>query len=350
MAEKIDAQTRAKYFQISTRQNMQMVQTKKTSVPNSTLEFTLPKARLLSNIYLRVKAKLNVKHPTKTSLNNDFLTPYKIIQQFKLDLNNGFSPYTISGVGLALLNYINKNTRMYNSIASDYFTCGKTFTASAEGTDNEFFFTVQLPVTLNDRDAVGLLLLQSEQTVADLRVAVGNPYDMYTEEEANGYTLDLKDLEVMPMLETFSIPANAEAFPDLSILKLCMDRVDSITAAGQNIVKLSTGTIYRKLALYITDEDGKPMTADKLNGTIDLVFNQADCNYSIAPDMLRAMNCYKLGSQLPEGVYIFDFSDGSYGSSRDYIDTEKLTEFWLRFNTTSRGKVRIISECLSRLI
>ena len=57
--------------------------------------------------------------------------------------------------------------------------------------------------------------------------------------------------------------------------------------------------------------------------------------------------------ELPKGVYIFDFSSGgnitNYGGTRDYIDTEKLTEFWIRTTTTTTGSVKVVSECLARL-
>ena len=58
-------------------------------------------------------------------------------------------------------------------------------------------------------------------------------------------------------------------------------------------------------------------------------------------------------SPFPKGVYIFDFSSGgnitNYGGTRDYIDTEKLTEFWIRTTTTTTGSVKVVSECLARL-
>ena len=351
MSEKLTAQQRANLFAMSTRQNLQMMAKQTVTTPSTSMQFTLPKARLLSNIFVKVKAKIKVAHANATTLANTTLAPYRIIRRYSLDLNNGFSPYSISGDGLALSNMIQPNANMILD-KSAYFDCPENFKASVAGTENEFMFTVQLPVTLNPRDPVGLILLQSEQTVTDLRLDIGNPVEMYTE-GAEGYTIDLVSLEAMPMLETFSIPANSNAFPDLSVLKLVQDRTDTLTSAGQQIVKLSTGTIYRKLILFITDEDGKPATADYVTSNLELVFNQADCNYSINPDMLRAKNAFDLGHAIPDGVFVFDFSNQgmpNFGGTRDYIDTEKLTEFWLRFNTSGKGKVKIISECLARLI
>ena len=351
MAEQISAQQRANNFSMSTRQNLQDMASKKTTEPFTSLEFTLPKARLLANIFLMVKAKVNVKHASLTSLDNDYLTPYRIINKYTLDLNNGFKPFSISGEGLYIMNLIQPHAGIYME-RSAYFNCPNKFTASAEGTDNEFMFMVQLPVALNQRDPVGLIMLQSEQTVVDLRLDVGTPKDMYPD-GASGFTIELKSLEAKPMLETFSIPAAATAMPDISVLKLVQDRAETITGAGQQAIKLSTGTIYRKLAMYITDENGNPATTDFITSPFMLKFNTADCNYQISAEMLRAKNAFDLGHALPEGVFIFDFSNqgqSNYGGVRDYIDSAKLSEFLLEFNTSGKGRIKIISECLSRLV
>ena len=318
MSEKLTAQQRANLFAMSTRQNLQMLAKQTVTAPSTSMQFTLPKARLLSNIFVRVKAKIKVTHASLTSIKNDVLNPYRIIRRYSLDLNNGFSPYSISGDGLALLNMIQPNANMIMD-RSAYFNCPNNFTASAGGTENEFMFTVQLPVTLNPRDPVGLILLQSEQTVTDLRLDIGNPIEMFTG-NMDGFTIDLVSLTAEPMLETFSIPANSQAFPDVSVLKLCQDRTDTLTSAGQQIVKLSTGTIYRKLILFITDEDGNPASADYVTSNLELVFNQADCNYSISAEMLRAKNAFDLGHDTPDGVFVFDFTNQgmpNFGGTRD---------------------------------
>ena len=348
MAEQLTAQQRANLFSMSTRQNLQMMAKKSVQTPNTSIEFTLPKARLLSNIFLHINAKVKVKHASQTQLAAEYLTAHRLVRRYSLDLNNGFQPWSISGEGAYILSLIQPNANMCME-RSDYFTYPNNFKVSSTGESNEIDFTIQLPVVLNQRDPVGLILLQSDTTVCDLRIDVGNPADMFP--AAEGYTFELENVEVTPMLETFSIPQNASARPDLSVLKLAQDRVDTITSAGQQEIKLSTGTIYRKLALYVTDENGKPSN-DMLTGNIDLVFNTADCNYSVDPKMLRAKNAFDLGHATPDGVYIFDFSNQgvpNFGGVRDYIDTARLSYFTTKLSTTGAGKVKIITECLARL-
>ena len=346
------AQEKALMFSSATRQNLQMLPKVVVNAGASRMQFAFPKSRLLSNIYLRIKAQVKVAHATKTTIPVDEHAPYRLLRLCTLDLNNGFSPYRLSGEELAILSCVDRNgKKIYEKSNYRNAEVGGTMTASADGTVNEFDYVLEMPITLNKMSPTGIVLLQNDQTNVTLNVDIANGIDMIVGDK-EGYTIDIVKVEGEVCLETFSIPANENAIPDLSVLKLVQARTESMASVGQQVVKLSTGTIYRKLILHITDENGNPIADEDLTD-ISLVFNQADRNYVISPQMLRAINTGELGFELPKGVYVFDFSSGgnfaNYGNTRDYIDTEKLTEFWVTFSTGKRGKVTIISECISRL-
>ncbi len=357
MAEQtLTAAQRAALFAQATRQNMQMLPTESVTSGATSATFLLPKARLLSKIMLDIKAKVNIKHATKTTVPAcDEFTPYGLIRRISLDLNNGFSPYVVGGRQCAMLNMVSRGRADFvkavtTEIDENNFGYWKNKGASSTGQENEIRFTLELPVTLNDRDCIGMVLLQNEQTLVELKIDYANGADMWDDTE--GYTIDVTEIKATPMIETFSIPANAQAFPDLSVLKLVNSRNDSYVGAGQHIIKLSTGTIYRKLIFRILDDNGEPLADDDILSNIDLVFNQADTNYSINARMLRMLNTTQYGFTLPKGMYVLDFGyQGVVGLSgtRDYIDTERLTEFWLRFNTGASGRVEMVTECLARL-
>lgn len=353
MAEQLTAQQRAQLFALSTRQNLQMLAKQRATQGATSLQFSLPKSRLLSKIMIKVEAKINVKG-SASFLDMEDASAYRLIRRIALDLNNGFSPFVVSGEELAMYNALDKNGDLvFGGLTLGYKNVPSKLNASSTGVTNVISFIMELPVTTNPRDPIGLILLQNEQTNVTLTVDIANPYDMFVSTSLSGYTISLNEITVIPMVETFSIPANANAYPDLSVLKLVNGRSDSLPSAGQQIIKLSTGTIYRKLLFRVVDENNEPLNIDEITSNIELVFNQADINYSIAPDMLHAMNTHDLGFELPKGMFVFDFSAGgnitNYGGTRDFIDTEKLTEFWLRFNTSCKGKVMIVSECLARL-
>lgn len=332
MAEQtLTAQQRAQLFAMSTRQNMQMLAKETATTLPNTLQFTLPKARLLAGLYISVKAKFTGPI-TINGVDSNFT---QLIRRISLDLNNGFAPFVVSGEELRLYNLVDINA---DNINHNWF-------GSQIGT-NDYMINYYLPCTTNPRDPIGLILLQNDQTNVTLSIDLGTGIGLVGD---NG----IEKVEVKVMAETFSIPANANAYPDLSVLKLVNGRMDSLPTAGQQIIKLATGTIYRKLIFKLSDSNGKPLTPADITSNIELVFNQADINYSIDPEMLLMLNCKQLGTSLPPGVFLFDFSNSgglpNLGGTRDFIDSANLTEFWLRFTTSKSGKCEIVTETLARL-
>ena len=329
MAEQLTAQQRAQLFAMSTRQNRHML-AKQTAlaVPN-TLQFSLPKNRLLAGLFVNIKATFNedISDMEIEKLPN-------LIRRISLDLNNGFAPFVVSG----------RELRMYNLVDLNTFNVKQNWFAKVNETVGELNFF--LPCTTNPRDPIGLILLQNDQTNVTLSVDLGLGAECDLEN-------DPAKVEVKVMTETFSVPAHQNAYPDLTVLKLVNGRKDSLPTAGQQIIKLATGTIYRKLIFRLTDADGEPMLPEDITSNIELVFNQADINYSIDADMLRILNEKELGCKLPDGVYVFDFSNSgglpNLGGTRDFIDSAHLNELWLRFTTTKIGKCEIVTETLARL-
>lgn len=353
MAEpKLTAQERAMFFAQATRQTFQTLPTQRADSENSTLSFTIPKARLLSKITLEVEAVASLKS-TASAIKKAAMSPYGILRKISLDLNNGFSPFVVSGRDMFLysLNRFNPDVLL---AGTDVRGMNYVENASAvAGKDAKIKFSIVLPVTLNDRDAVGLVLLQNEETNVTLTVDIGQLKDAYELTTANNDDVIFKSIAITPMVETFTVPPAPMARPDLSVLKIVQAKGDTFGGNGQNVVKLNTGTIYRKMVLYFEDSTGKPLTDADFTGNLELVFNTADIPISVKPSMLASKNHNDFGYPMPAGVYVFDWSNQgmpNLGGTRDYIDTERLTEFWLRFTTTKAGKVTVVPETLSRLV
>jgi len=329
MAE-LNAQQRAQLFAMSTRQNLHMLAKQTaTTVPN-TLQFSLPKARLLAGLYVKVKATFASK-PSGLDLTK---LPY-LVRRISLDLNNGFNPFVVSGGEANLYNLVDLNAKNM-----------KESWGVKSVSDTVYDINIFLPCTTNPRDPIGLILLQNDQTNVTLNIDLGMGSEA-------GLSVDPTKVEIKVMTETFSVPAHANAYPDLSVLKLVNGRKDSLPTAGQQIIKLTTGAIYRKLIFRLTDADGRPMSVEDITSNIEIVFNQADVNYSVDGEMLRLLNEKQLGVELPEGVFVFDFSNSgglpNLGGTRDFIDSANLNELWLRFTTTKIGKCEIVTETLARL-
>lgn len=348
----VSAQERALYFAQATRQTYQTLPTEKASSENDTIMIKLPKARLFSKAILEVEAVVTLKS-TAAAIEKHPMSPYGILRRISLDLNNGFSPFIVSGKDMYLYSLNRLNPDVLNVQNSYRGVNYVENTASTTGKEAKIKFQVVLPVTLNDRDTVGLVLLQNEETSVTLTIDVGLMKDAYKLNTANNDAVEFKSLSVTPLLETYTVPPAEIARPDLSVLKIVQSKADTFAGGGQNVIKLQTGTIYRKMALYFEDSQGNPLTDADFSGNLELVFNTADVPISIKPSILAAKNHSELGFPLPDGVFLFDWSNQgvpNLGGTRDYIDTEKLTEFWIRFTTQKAGKLTVVPETLSRLI
>lgn len=348
----LTAQQRAMLFGASTRQHIQMLGAQNINGGAQTVSFRVPKSRIMQGVRLYVDGKINVKHASQASKTIDKLAIYDVLRRISIDFNNGFNPIVVSGSEMAMVNMLYPNPSMvYSSTdGSTLATCPSPLKCSAEGTDNAFSFMLDVPLTVNYRDPVGLVLAQNAETNIDIILDFNNPSQIINNE--SGFTLEFKDVTVIPSVTSFSIPSDTRCFPDMSVLKVVDSRNEQFTA-GNSYIKLPVGMIYRKLILKFTDADGKPMKLDDINSNIELIMNTADTPYSISPKMLRAINKMQSGIDMPEGVYYWSFDYqgiNGYGGSRDYIDTERVTEFAVRFTTGKAGKLHIISEKLSRLV
>lgn len=347
--QQLNAQQKAFLFNQATRKTNQMIPTRTVNEDSQTVQFDFPKARLLSKLYFEVEAIINLKS-TNAAVKLKRFSPYQLIRKMTIDLNNGFSPVVLAGESL----YLSQTGRFHPEVLKPSDSPrAMTYVenkASGSGVDNKVKFQVEVPFTLNDRDPVGLILLQNAETLVNLTIDTGKAGDIF--DLGSGESATLKSMKMTPMLETFTIPPTPDAFPDISVLKLVSDKTEKFAGNGQNIVTLQTGIIYRKLYLMFLDDNGVPLKDSDFQGNLELVFNQADIPFSVKPSIFAAKNHSDFGHELDEGVYVFDFANQgipNQGGSRDYIDTERLTEFWLRFSTQKAGRVVIVAEKLSRL-
>lgn len=357
---KLTPAQRAEYFSRRTRKNMQMLPAI-AGAASSTITFDLPKARLLSKIRLLVTATLNARHAANPTYAASTFGPYELLRRVSVSMNNGFIPFILSGRELFWYNLVRSSSAeimpVFPTVATTLATVNRSRAvqevqaAAAPGADNIVKFMVDLPISLNDRDPIGLFLLQAPETV----VTVSIDFDTVNSiaPAAAGYTFALSNVVVTPMVETFSVPSDARAMPDLNILKLVQSTRKAIAGAGVEKVDLPTGNTFRRLLVYLETAAGVGWTDGALTGDFELIFNQADIPYRLNPNILSGINQEEFANiNIPQGLYIFDFSYQGlpgYGGSRDFIDTERLTEFWFRFNAPAAGQVTCVYEFLSRL-
>ncbi|MNM27068.1 hypothetical protein D3C81_375500 [compost metagenome] len=339
----------AQNFAQATRQNMQMLPAI-AGAESSTISFNLPKVRLTSKVRVMVEATVNVKHASATIYTPPAFGPYALIRKVGIEVQNGFRPFNVSGEELQMMNYLDNDSQIYVPQTSGRGKVVQGVAASAAGVDNVIRFPLELPFTLNDRDPIGMILTQNQETTVSVTIDTNAVTSLLA--NTSGYTVVLKSLTFTPMVESFTIPASELAFPDLSILKMVQSSRQSIAGAGEQTIKLPTGQTYRRIAIYLDNGSGVGLDDSAITGNFEVLFNQADTPYKVSPKQLAAINHEQYGRPLPNGLYAFDFTYqgfANFGGSRDYVDTQRLTEFWIKFVAPAAGNVTVVYETLSQM-
>lgn len=339
---KMTPSQKAMLFAQATRQNLQ-VMPQQAYADNSTISFDVPKVRLLSRVYVRIKGTYNLVNAVPGNAVIGRFAPWSLVRQVRMQINNGFNPFQISGRGVYEYNRLNSGIEFDTS-----FILGNVASAGA-GTVNTIDVLFDLSSILNDRDPVGLVMTQNQETVVSVGFDFGTLLSMFT---LAGTTVTNVNITATPTIESYSIPASIEAIPDLSVLKLVTEQNFPIVSTGAPfLIKLPVGLTYRKIILNFEDVNGVAMTDDQI-GQISIIFNQADIPYVVNAGLLREVNNREFRGKLQAGVVAFDFSYqglANLGGARDYIDTERLTEFWIQSNPTILGNLQVVVETLARL-
>lgn len=349
-AKKSPEQLLARFNRL-TRQNWKTGNTV-VGLPGTTVRFELDRVRLSSKLTLRVTAILNSIQAAGADWVPAVWSPFTLIRAIRVNLNNGFAPFSLSGTQLAIYNMLmtDKSNLLARAAAGRGLVLNPIASAAGPGgADNALECIVEVPFVLNDRDTYGLLLTQNAETVATVEIDFGVDGDIAP--AAAGYTFALGPITVQSEVDTFTIPSDPDSRPDLSMIKVVGATTYPILAAV-NTLRIPRGTIIRKMGIYVMDAVGAGVVDAGITTDMELVMNQSDIPYTIHPRILAGKNTRMYGAPLPQGLWSFDFSyQGmvSYGGTRDYIDTERLSQLDLRFGAGAAGTAWVILEQLARV-
>jgi len=144
-------------FNDATRREVQMLpQLAKATGGGNTVRVDLPRVGLLQYVFLAIRGTVAGTVNTANGLGMA-----SIVRQVRLTANNGNDIFNMSGVGY---NYL---LRPHLDIGDDPLPQSTAYSAVTATTFN---LDMILPVAVNMRDPIGLLMLQSDQTLITLQV------------------------------------------------------------------------------------------------------------------------------------------------------------------------------------
>ncbi|KKM63441.1 hypothetical protein LCGC14_1511360, partial [marine sediment metagenome] len=249
-----------------------------------------------------------------------------IIREVRLIVNGKIDVISLSGAQYHWL--MRDNLEHYIDVAAH--TDGRSAVAAGAFTLDMF-----LPVALNARDVPGLLLLQNEQTEVVLTVEFEALATI-----ASG--LDALVGSVVPHLELFSVPVGEKDMPPLSTVHSLIGETMAISAAGDQSYPWPRGNTYLQmihgLGFGVSGSDG-----------FSRIYCSAAGNqrfFDATPNALDIEHARFRGRARQSGVIPVDLLGssglGSYGSSRDVIYSQAITNLKSVITATGSGTLHSI--------
>lgn len=316
-------------FNALTRQNSNIIKTMQFSENDKDTQW-LPKARYLQKICLLVEGTFDLTHAAKTTYTAKTGSMYHLLQNISLSLQSSYKPYDTNGFMLYLKTLIERNYFLDSLNITDYLTN----VVSPTGATNTVRFILELPVAINENSTQGFINLQHQENWSELELTFGAITDIMTDTDITASNINIS---VTPQTFTFSQPNTKDAVPQFDFIRLCQSQKELIPSSGEHLKRLQTNTTYRKIIAYLRSDNAyTPIPVTSLN-EFQLRWNTNDIPITLNPKILRYSNMATYGKSLPDGVYVFDFTNmglSNYGT-RDLVNTRGLTEFELKIVTNS---------------
>jgi hypothetical protein len=292
-------------------------------------QIELPKTGYLARLWLPISITTAGTLTTQNPLG-----ACSAIRRVKLTTNNQIDIFNISGAG-------------YGYLLNNFQELGGISGRQPQGQYNSTLVTATtylldmvIPVGLNLKDTLGMLGLQNEQLTLYLSIEWETDANVIL---TGGGTLTGT---CAPFMEFFATPPDPVDRPPANVINQIVEDQLVVSGAGDYVYTPPRGNIYLAL-LFGAGINAAP--ADSWN-RIQHKINQNDVLLDLTPAMLTQLIGYRNNIVRGLGVAALDLlgSDGfgNYGSSRDFIDSRKLTDMQIIITTTGALTLYVVRHML----
>jgi len=322
-------------FLANTRQNFKERETK-TFALGDTLRWELPKVGLISRAWIRIFGTLTLTDADASMSLKDPMDgkPFGMGKMVRISINNGAEPVLSPLYQLYLRQLVSGRSQFPDVVPAggnaDMFVSTNpvyqfAVAAAGGGTANAVDFTVELPIGINERDPLGLLLLQNPDTIAVVEVDTATDTDMFT--QAAGDIVAWSGRAVL-YLELMNVPDNPDFLPPITKLHRLKFYKQAIATTGDNTHGFTPGNIMLRSIERVMINGARCAVTDVEQ--LQMVLNDGIVkdNFDYAHQLYLQRMRY--GRDLPLAVHVHDFmiqGIAGYGGTRDWVDTSTLTEF-----------------------
>ncbi len=292
-------------------------------------QIELPKTGIFARLWLSISITTAGTITTQNPLG-----ACSALRRIKLTTNAGIDVYNVSGAGNFYL--LQNHVELGGVTGRQPKNQGNSTLVTA----TSYNLDMVIPIQLNLKDLLGLLLGQNEQLTLYLSVE--------WETDANVILTGGGTLTGVctPWIEYFTTPPDPIDRPPMDTIHQIIEDQVVIAATGDYIYQPPRGNIY----LQILGGYGiNAAPADNWNRAIYRI-NQNDILMDVTPGWGDMVEGYRNNLTRVLGVVPFDFigSDGfgSYGSSRDFINSALLTDMQIVLTTTATGTFYVVRRML----
>lgn len=289
----------------------------------------LPKTGLFARLYLSISittaGTITTQNPAGVA---------SAIKRVRVTTNSGIDLYNVSGIGYG---YIYQNLQELGGVNGRQ---PKNQFNSTLVTATTYNIDMVLPIQINLKDEVGLILAQNEQLQIILTVE--------WEADANviltgGGTFTGT---CNPALEFFTVPPAREDYPPLNVIHQTIEDQIAIGTTGDYIYNVPRGNVYLQIGLGY---GVKAAAVDNWSRIITRI-NQSDILYDFVPGTMDQLVGYQKNLTRGLGQIYLDFLDsdglGAYGTARDFVNSALLTDFQIVLTTTATDTLYIVRRML----
>lgn len=269
-----------------------------------TLTWQLPKSGLLARIYLDIQATIG---GTLGAVNTTQGVP-AIVSNVRVNVNTFSDIINITGPGYHyMLRYFQNDYR-------DPVPAASTAAPSVASFD----LSMMLETQINKSDPLGLIDLQTEESVCTLYVS-------FAADTAICATGTIT-ATVTPYIEFFQVPQNPQDYPPLNIIFATLEDSQVVAGAGDFTYTWPRGETYVRVlhGASLLQSAADAWSAAKLRT------NQSNYLENMVPALADKVYGGDHVQARRKGLIPFDFSGSSglqsFGKSRDFIDSSKLTD------------------------
>jgi hypothetical protein len=290
-------------------------------------QLPLPRVGYLSKIHIHVTGTMDVTLGGGTATLSE-KGPWPLLRRARYQIGSGTELFNTSGYGAFLVDLMSKLGYEADDGQVSASFASQIYNAPTAAGANAWDFHLTIPIVPNDRDLLGLILLQAEGTVTNLLLEWQVPYGITQDFPVvvTGAATAAFTGRADIYLETFTVPAELENQAPLDRVHQVLEQVSYIGAVGDNTVKLLEENTYLRI-LHSIEVNGL-LNNDALE-SMQFRYNVTDVPYDIDRQMKLYLQRRDYVRDFPKGLFYWDFFNQgypNYGGDRDLVMASGLAE------------------------